>query len=124
MYGSGIRIGAYLRSFALLAMALGQRSYCWMVFTAMSFQLSMLVGVVYVTVTDGALEAAEAVVITTSTLCSSVAASSQLLRDDRPPRVLGGDSALTMFDGDLFISEGPPQWSTAWVCWNIWIDKR
>jgi hypothetical protein len=111
MYGLGIRIGAYLQSFALgLATILEQRSYRGIVFATMSFQLSMLVGVVYITVTDGALEAAEAAIITILTMLSAAGTSQKLFGGDRPPALRGRRGLVVLLGG-----HSSPQWSQAWV---------
>jgi len=113
MYGLGIRVGVYLQSFALaLATVLQQKSYSGIAFAAVLFQLSMLVGVVYVTATDDALEAAEAAIITIFTLCSSADTSPQLLVGDRPPEQHHRCDLLKL---KLLGGHGPPKWEQEWV---------
>jgi len=111
MYGLGIRVGVYLQSLTLaLATILEQPSYRGIVFATVSFQVSMLVGVVYITMTDDALEAAEAAIIAVFTMCSSANTSPKLLDGDRPPALHRSRDLLRLL-GD----SGPPRWSQAWV---------
>ena len=66
MYGIGIRVGFYLQLLACMLAAIFQQSSYWSIYYAsLFFQLSMLVGVIYLTDTNSAkFEAGEVVVIT------------------------------------------------------------
>jgi hypothetical protein len=145
MYGLGIRIGVYLQALALaLATLFEQPSYRGIVFATIWFQLSMLVGVVYLTVTDDALEVVDVMVINIFMMFWSVSTFPTLFGGDGPPkllsggglqmllgdgddlRMLGGDDDLRVLGGVLRMlfgrglrmlldGGGPPRWSRVWV---------
>ncbi|KAA8900928.1 hypothetical protein FN846DRAFT_957706 [Sphaerosporella brunnea] len=101
MYGLGIRIGVYLQAFALLiAHYFEQPSFNNIRFSSFAFQLSMFVGVVYVTVSDPELEAAEAAIVVMFMLCSTT-----VIYKRRPQRLSWDKEWIVLFL-EIFISIG------------------
>jgi len=141
LYGLGIRVGAYLQALALmLATAFKQPSYGGIMFATIFFQLSVLVGVVYITAADGMLEATEVAITNNFLLYWSVITFPALICGDAPLKLLIDDALPTpisfglpkllidsdplkpklLIDGSLLkllIGYDPPnrRWSQAWA---------